>query len=96
MMIDAKTAMAPTDRSTPAVRMMIVWPMASVPTTVTWEMISDRLAACRNRSGATRLNAVTITTRTMNGPSAGYLCSVRWTRSRVRRRAPLLVVDRRR
>ena len=31
MMIDAKTAMAPTDRSTPAVRMMIVCPMASVP-----------------------------------------------------------------
>ena len=51
MTIEAKTAMAPTERSTPAVRMMIVWPMASVPTTVTCWMIRDRLDAFRNRSG---------------------------------------------
>ena len=53
----AKTAMAPTERSTPAVRMMIVWPMASVPTTVTWDTMSDRLRGRMNRSGAMRLNA---------------------------------------
>ena len=53
--------------------MMIVIPMASVPTTVTCEMISDMLYGWRNRSGATRLKTTIIAMSTRNGPRAGYL-----------------------
>ena len=34
----------PHDRSMPAVRMISVWPMASVPTTITCWMISEKFA----------------------------------------------------
>ena len=71
MMMETKTAMAPTERSTPAVRMMSVWPMASVPTTATWPMTSETLPALRNRSGAFRLKATSMMTSTMSGPRAG-------------------------
>src|SRR6266511_5394670 len=40
---------APLDRSIPAVRMMSVWPIARVPTTITCCTTSDRLPPVRNR-----------------------------------------------
>ena len=47
--IDENTAIAPTDRSMPAVRMIRVWPSASTAMTVTCASTRDRLAAERNR-----------------------------------------------
>ena len=47
--IDENTAIAPTDRSMPAVRMISVWPSASTAMTVTCASTSDRLAAEKNR-----------------------------------------------
>src|ERR1700730_11533854 len=41
---------APLERSTPAVRMIRVWPMARIPTTATCWVISDRFSVVRNRS----------------------------------------------
>ena len=44
----ARIAAAPTDRSMPAVKMIMVWPMARVASTATCWIISDRLVAFRN------------------------------------------------
>ena len=60
--------MAPTERSMPAVRMMIVWATPSVPMTITCCTISDRLAGARKRS-AVRLKPITAISRTIAGPS---------------------------
>ncbi len=70
MITETKTVMAPTERSMPAVRMMMVCPIASVPTTVTCWMIRLMLNGCRNRSDM-KLNATSMTTRKMSGPRAG-------------------------
>ena len=39
----------PHDRSMPAVRMISVWPMASVPITITCWMISEKFSVVMNR-----------------------------------------------
>ena len=49
--IEDRTMIAPTERSMPAVRMISVWAMPSVPTTITCWTISDRL---RRRQEAVR------------------------------------------
>ena len=70
--------MAPMLRSIPAVRMISVWAMASVPTiTVCW-VISDRLVARMNRSFSI-VKTIIATIRTKSGLRYGYLC--RWTES---------------
>ena len=61
---------APTERSMPAVRMMSVWAMASVPTTATCCVMSERFAGFRKRS-LSRPNTITETTSTMAGLIAG-------------------------
>ena len=53
MTIEPKAMTAPHERSMPAVRMMIVWPMAIVPITITCWTISEKLSPSRNRSVAT-------------------------------------------
>ena len=66
-----KIMTAPMDRSMPAVRMMRVWAIASVPTMETCWKISDRLPSRRKRSlvsPKTRIAA----TRTMAGLIAGF------------------------
>ena len=77
--IDESTMIAPTDRSMPAVRMISVWAMPSVPTTITCWTISDRLPGCRNRS-AVRLKMITARTRTNSGPSVALECRMSWMR----------------
>ena len=48
--IEPSAITVPHDRSMPAVRMISVWPMASVPTTITCWMISEKFVGSRNRS----------------------------------------------
>ena len=48
--IEPSAIAVPHDRSMPAVRMISVWPMASVPITITCWMISEKFAGSRNRS----------------------------------------------
>ena len=50
MTILPRAITAPLERSMPAVRITSVWPMASVPTTMTCCTTSDRLLPVRNRS----------------------------------------------
>ena len=50
MTTEPKAMTAPHERSMPAVRMMIVWPMAIVPITITCWKISEKLSPSRNRS----------------------------------------------
>ena len=80
MTIDESTMIAPTDRSMPAVRMISVWAMPSVPTTITCWTISDRLPGCRNRS-AVRLKTTTASTSTNSGPSVALECRTSWMRA---------------
>src|ERR1700761_2779696 len=86
MTIWARIMTAPTDRSIPAVRMMMVWPRASSPITVTcWSMI-DRLARAKNLV----LISPKITTArmsTISGPSDGWACSAAWNGLARRREA---------
>ena len=77
----ASSMMAPTDRSMPAVRMMIVWPMASVPTTMTCCAMRERLLGSRNRGDISEKAAI-IMTSTNAGPMIGWLCSRCWRRCR--------------
>ena len=74
MTIDESTMMAPTDRSIPAVRMMIVWPMARVPMTITCWTIREMLLACRKLS-ATIEKMITDSSSTMAGPRVALVCS---------------------
>ena len=71
--------MAPTERSMPAVRMMIVWPMPSVPTIMTCWMITDRLSGLRKRGDAS-VKKTAMTSSTVAGPRVGWS----WSRSRMR------------
>ena len=48
--IEPSAIAVPHDRSMPAVRMISVWPMASVPITITCWMISEKFAGSRKRS----------------------------------------------
>src|SRR5262245_609187 len=50
MTIDPSAITIPQDRSMPAVRMTIVWPMAITPTTITCCRISEMFGPVRNRS----------------------------------------------
>jgi hypothetical protein len=64
------TITAPTDRSIPAVRMMSVCAIASVPTTATCWVTSDRFAGSRKRSFSSP-NTTIARTKTTAGLSAG-------------------------
>ena len=66
--IDPKAMTVPHDRSMPAVRMISVWPMASVPMTITCWMINEKFWPVRNRSDCVAKNAHT-TTSAISGPS---------------------------
>ena len=55
--IEPSAIAVPHDRSMPAVRMISVWPMASVPTTMTCWMISEKFAGSRKRSDCVVKNA---------------------------------------
>jgi len=79
MTIETKTAMAPTERSIPAVRMMMVCPMASVPTNMTCWTIRLALNGVRKRS-LPKEKTTSMTLRKTSGASHGYLCSRRWRR----------------
>ena len=48
MTIEPSAIAVPHDRSMPAVRMISVWPIASVPTTITCWMISEKFVGSRN------------------------------------------------
>src|SRR3954465_4537467 len=48
--IEPSAIAVPQDRSMPAVRMISVWPMASVPITITCWMMSEKFSGWRNRS----------------------------------------------
>src|SRR5690242_5040165 len=50
MKIDDSAMTRPQDRSMPAVRMTSVWPMASVPSTITCWSTSEKFGPVRNRS----------------------------------------------
>ena len=79
MMTEVNTAMAPTERSMPAVRMMSVCPMARVPTNMTCWTTRLALNGVRNRS-LPKLNTTSMAARKKSGARAGYLCSRRWSR----------------
>src|SRR5207247_3983635 len=66
----ARMAAAPTDKSMPAVRMIMVWPMARVASTATCWIISDRFVALKNL-GLIRENTMTDATSTLAGPIVG-------------------------
>jgi hypothetical protein len=57
----------------PAVRMISVWAIASVPTTATCCVMSERFAGRRKRS-LSRPKTITASTSTMAGLMAGYRC----------------------
>jgi hypothetical protein len=80
MTIDDSTMMAPTDRSMPAVRMMIVCATPRVPTTITCCTISERLRGSRNRS-AVMLKTTIASSSTSAGPITALACRMSWTRS---------------
>lgn len=65
---------APHDRSIPAVRITIVCPTASVPTTATCCRISEMLPGVRNRSES-NANTITDTSSTTAGPIVACACS---------------------
>ena len=77
--IEAKTMMAPQERSMPAVRMIRVWPTASAPTTATCWVISERLLGVANLLFSIP-KTMTLMTSTTAGLSQGYWCSVVWIR----------------
>jgi hypothetical protein len=64
----------------PAVRMIMVWPMARVASTAACWMSSDRFVAFTNR-WLMRENTTTETTSTLAGPIAGCRCRVCWIRA---------------
>ena len=64
------TAIAALARSMPAVRMISVWPRASVPITTDCWTISEKLSTLRNVSVATEKKIIT-TSRAAVGPSTG-------------------------
>jgi hypothetical protein len=79
MTIDESTMIAPTERSMPAVRMISVWAMPSVPTTITCWTISDRLPGSRKRSAVT-LKMMTARISTNSGPRVAFPCRMSWMR----------------
>ena len=79
MRMDVNTAIAPAERSMPAVRMISVWPRAIVAITVTCCSTRPRFAAERNRP-LTIANAMIATTSTANGPRIGLACRTCWIR----------------
>ena len=68
--MELSTITAPTERSMPAVRMMSVWAMASVPTTATCCVMSERFAGARKRV-VEQPKTMTARTSTMAGLIAG-------------------------
>ncbi len=67
----ARIMIAPTERSMPAVRMISVWAMPSVPMIVTCCRISDRLKGAKNRGRRATLKTRTPSSSTMNGTAVG-------------------------
>jgi hypothetical protein len=68
MKIDDSAMTAPHDRSMPAVRMISVWPMASVPTTITCWSTSERFEPDRKRSDLMEKKTTAIASAS-NGPA---------------------------
>ena len=63
--------MAPTDRSMPAVRMIRVCAIPTIPMIVTCCRISDRLNGWKNRPPTMMLNTPAPSSSTMNGTVVG-------------------------
>src|SRR6201992_2047152 len=82
----ARIMAAPTDRSMPAVKMMMVWPRASRPITATCCSMIDRLARAKNRV-LIRPKITTARISTISGPSDGGACSAAWNGLARRREA---------
>ena len=68
MTIEPKAMTVPHDRSMPAVRMISVWPMASVPITITCWMISEKFSVVRNRDDCVQKKRQAMSSAN-NGPS---------------------------
>ena len=78
MITDINTMIAATDRSIPAVIMIIDWAAARMPMIETCCMISDRLKAEKKRPPAINPNTIRLSARTMTGTSVGLLCRMCW------------------
>src|SRR3954454_4147620 len=68
MTIDASAITRPQERSIPAVRMTSVWPIASVPKTITCWRISEKFGPDRNRSDWMEKNATAIASARTEAP----------------------------
>jgi hypothetical protein len=68
MTIEPSAIAVPHDRSMPAVRMISVCPIASVPTTITCWMISEKFAGSRNCSDCV-VKKMQASTSAISGPS---------------------------
>jgi hypothetical protein len=77
MVIDEKTAIAPQDRSIPAVKMIKVCPAATAPTIATCCRISEKLDGVKKFS-LKKLKIIDATTSTIVELSHGYLWRVAW------------------
>ena len=95
MTTEQKTMMAPTDRSMPAVRMIRVWAMPTMPMIVTCCRISERLKGAKNRS-PTRAEEAGRRTSTSGGTARRVAWRKCWSALRVRALVALEVGDGRR
>ena len=71
MTMEASTMIAPIERSMPAVRMMMVCAMATMPIGVTCLRMVDRLPGCRIFPSVVNPNNRTDTMRTKTGTATG-------------------------
>ena len=72
--MEAKIAIAPHERSIPAVKIIIVWPIAIEPTTATCCKTKDKLNGSL-KFGFRNQKTPREIIRTSAGLSVGYLCS---------------------
>src|SRR3954471_9799573 len=68
MKIDDSAMTRPQDRSMPAVRMTSVWPMASVPSTITCWSTSEKFGPVRNRSDLMEKKMTAISSAASDAP----------------------------
>ena len=63
--------MTPIERSMPAVRITRVWPTPTMPITITWVSMVEKLLAAVNREGLTRTPSSRPSTSTTKGTVVG-------------------------
>src|SRR6185437_7485463 len=64
-----------------------VWPTPTMPMTITWVRMVEKLLAAVNRDGLTRTPSSTPSKSTTNGTTVGYAWRKRWVRWRTVRRS---------